>query len=157
ANPCEATESHSAGSGDEIRLVSQQVEGLSPSTTYHYRLIADNGNPSGTAVGADMTVTTRASDAPLSHGHFPRPAGSDRAYEQLSLPDTGGNPVGWALAIANDGNRAFYQVFGGTPLSVAGFTETSLFAERVETAPHQGGWRSTNIYPPRDALVGSGW
>ena len=79
ANPCTATEPHAAGSGEEIEFVSQQVEGLQADTTYHYRLIADNGNPTGPATGDDMTVTTRASDAPLSHGQFPGPPGSDRA------------------------------------------------------------------------------
>ena len=157
ANPCTATEPHSAGSGDEVKFVSQQIEELQPGTTYHYRVIADNGNVGGPAIGADMIVTTRASDAPLSHGHFPGPPGSDRAYEQVSLPDTGGNPVFGAFAVSDDGDRAFYRVSGGTPLSGQGSLETPLYAERSETGPHQGAWLSRNILPPRPELIGSIW
>ena len=157
ANPCTATEPHSAGSGDEVKFVSQQIEELQPGTTYHYRVIADNGNVGGPAIGADMIVTTRASDAPLSHGHFPGPPGSDRAYEQVSLPDTGGNPVFGAFAVSDDGDRAFYRVSGGTPLSGQGSLETPLYAERSETGPHQGAWLSRNILPPRPELIGSAW
>jgi sugar lactone lactonase YvrE len=157
ANPCESTEPHSAGSGDEIQLVSQQVEGLEPNTTYHYRVIADNGNSAGPGLGADMTVITRASDAPLSHGHFPGPPGSDRAYEQVSIPDSGGNPVTFAFAVSNSGDRAFYKVSGGTPISSAGTNISMLYAERTETAPHVGGWHSQDIGPPRDQVIGNIW
>jgi hypothetical protein len=157
ANPCEATEAHSAGSGEEIQLVAQQVEGLQPNTTYHYRLIADNGNPLGSGNGNDMTVTTRASDAPLSHGRLPGPPGSDRAYEMVSLPDSGGNPVITAFAVSDDGNRAVYRVNGGTPISKSGTSLSSLYAERTEVAPHLGGWRSEDISPPRDQVGGGTW
>jgi len=152
ANSCESTEPHSAGSGSEIQMVAQRVEGLEPNTTYHYRLIAENGNPAGLGLGADMTVTTRASDAPLSHGHLPGPPGSDRAYEQVTLPDTSGNPSLNAFAISDDGNRAFYSVNGGTPISTTGTYFTPLYAERTAS-----GWRSENIFPPRDAVGGAGW
>ncbi|HXS34923.1 MAG TPA: hypothetical protein VN758_14265 [Solirubrobacterales bacterium] len=157
ANPCEATEAHAAGSGDEVELVSQQVEGLQPDTTYHYRVIADNGNPAGLGIGADMTVTTRGSDAPLTHGHFPGPPGSDRAYEQVSIADSGGNPATVATAVSDNGDRAFYRVSGGTPISNTGSFVSPLYAERVETAVHQGSWHSQEIGPPRDQLAGNIW
>ncbi len=156
-NPCTATPDRSAGSGDVYRFVGEEVEGLEPGTTYHYRVVAESSTPGGPAIGKDMTVTTRASDASLSHGDFPGPPGSDRAYEQVSLPDTGGNPVEWAFAVSDNGSRAFYRVSGGTPLSVTGSLLTPLYAERTETAPHRGGWRSENIFPPRSELIGSLW
>lgn len=157
ANPCTSLPDRSAGSGSVYEFVAEPIEGLAPNTTYHYRVVAESPTPGSPGIGADMTVTTRASDAPLSHGRFPGPAGSDRAYEQVSLPDTGGNPVNWAFAVSDDGNRAFYKVSGGTPLSVSGSILTPLFAERSETAPHQGSWVTENIYPPRQQLVGSVW
>lgn len=150
ASPCETTEPQPVGPGDTLVLVSQEIEGLQPDTTYHYRLIA--GNASGPATGADMTVTTRASDAPLSHGRFPGPPGSDRAYEQVSLPDTGGNPVNYATSVSNDGDRAFYQVSGGTPISSTGTTVNQLFAERTAS-----GWHSRDISPQREQQVGANW
>ena len=152
ANPCAATPDVSAGSDNEIRLVAAEVEGLAPNTTYHYRLVAENGNPEGVSTSADMTVTTRASDAALSHGHFPGPPGSDRAYEQVSVAESGGNPVGSAGGFSDDGNRALYVVNGGTPITDNGTFSNFLFAERTAA-----GWRSSKITPERSQAVGSAW
>ncbi len=157
ANPCESTKTHSAGSGSEFQLVSQLLEGLEPSTTYYYRLIADNGNPLGPGIGVGMTVTTLVSDTALSHGDFPGPPGSDRAYEQVSIPDSSGNPVVQAFAVSDAGDRAFYKIQGGTSISTTGSIYGQLFAERVEDAPHQGGWRSQNLGPSRNQLIGPNW
>jgi hypothetical protein len=144
-NPCTATEPRPAGSGGEVELVSQQLEGLEPGTTYHYRVVADNGNPDGPAFGEDMTLTTFASNAALSHGQLPGPPGSDRAWEQVNAPDTGGNPVTSAVSISDDGERAVYRVSGGTPLSESGTFVTELFAERTP-----GGWQTKKVYPSRE-------
>jgi hypothetical protein len=46
----------SAGSGTTATAVSASLTGLSPATTYHYRVEATN--PAGTALGADQTFTT---------------------------------------------------------------------------------------------------
>jgi hypothetical protein len=157
SNPCAATESHSGGSGGEFELVSQRLEGLQPNTTYHYRVIADNGNPGSPIAGEDMTVTTFASEAPLSHGHLPGPVGSDRAWELVSAPDTGGNPVGvgfsaGATTISDAGDRAIYGVAGGTPDSETGTLATTLFAQRTSS-----GWKTKSIYPSRDDATGTLW
>jgi sugar lactone lactonase YvrE len=157
SNPCTVTEVHPAGSGDEFELVSQQLEGLQPNTTYHYRVLADNGNPDGPAPGEDMTLTTFASEAPLSHGHLPGPPGSDRAWEMVSAPDSGGNPVGGGLAdlrfsMADAGDRATYGVSGGTPDSETGTFATMLFAERTPT-----GWQTKPIVPNREVATGFDW
>jgi hypothetical protein len=68
------TPTASAGSGSKVVNVSGQVGPLSPSTTYHYRLVATN--PSGSAFGGDGTfktapppsVTLGASPDPLVFG-----------------------------------------------------------------------------------------
>jgi hypothetical protein len=155
ANPCTSTEAHVAGSGVAFELVSQQVEGLQPNTTYHYRVIAENANPGSPAAGEDMTVTTRGEEAPLTHGHLPGPPGSDRAWELVSAPDTGGNPVGGfgpATSISDAGDRAVYQVSGGTPDSEAGTIGTQLFAERTPS-----GWQTKKIFPHREDAKGARW
>jgi hypothetical protein len=144
--------STSGGPGDEVRLVSQQVTELEPDTTYHYRVVADNGNVDGPAFGADMTVTTRAGDAPLSHGPLPGPPGSDRAWEQVNAPDTGGNPVTSGTAFSDDGNRAVYNVAGGSPDSETGTLFNQLFAERTPT-----GWQTRRVYPSRVDAPESSW
>ncbi len=151
-NSCTATETHAAGSGAAFRPVSQWVEGLQPDTTYHYRLVADNGNAGSPVFGEDMTTTTRTSDAPLSHGHLPGPAGSDRAWEQVNLPDTGGNPVRGAESVSDSGERVVYRVAGGTPISKTATLLSQLYAERTPA-----GWRSENLHPPRAQLAGNSW
>ena len=134
-NACASTESVSAGPGNVYQLVfGQRSQNCSLNTTYHYRIVADNGQ---TAFGEDMTVTTRATEAPLSHGQLPGPPGSDRAYEQVTLPDTGGNPVNAGVAFSDDGNRAIYITSGGNPSSPVGGFRSLFFAEREETAAHQ--------------------
>ena len=51
-----STPTANAGSGTRSVRVSRAVGSLSPSTTYHYRIVASNA--SGTTVGADRTFTT---------------------------------------------------------------------------------------------------
>lgn len=154
ANPCADTESVAAGEGHEIELVSKVVGGLAPGTTYHYRLVADNGNSSGLAYGEDMTVTTRTSDAPLSHGDFPGPPASDRAWEQVTPSDTGGNQVNlpFASAFADAGNRAVYGIAGGTEGSNAGSTSSAYLSERTSN-----GWQARPISPSYEEAPGNVW
>jgi phosphodiesterase/alkaline phosphatase D-like protein len=51
-----------AGSGSTPQNVGADIGGLSGGTTYHFRVIAQNGH--GTTVGFDQTFTTLASSAP---------------------------------------------------------------------------------------------
>lgn len=151
-NPCESSQPRPAGSGDEVELVSKLVGGLEPNTTYHYRVVAENAAPRSPSFGKDMTVTTRESDTPLTHGHLLGPPDSDRGYEQITLPDSGGNPTVGAQAISDDGERVIYQVFGGNPLSSTGNAFNQFYAERTPF-----GWQTKDIYPRREELVASGW
>jgi hypothetical protein len=59
----------SAGSGDKEVSVSQAVSGLSPSTLYHYRLVATNSK--GTVYGVDRTLETVASGATAGSINWP--------------------------------------------------------------------------------------
>lgn len=152
ANPCTATPETPAGSGSVSRLVAEAVEGLEPSTTYHYRVVADNSVTGAPIAGGDMTVTTRATDAPLTHGHFPGPPGSDRAWELVSLADSGGNPVFQPLGFSSDGDHAAYQVAGGTPISEGGSAFGLYYSERTSS-----GWQAKLVSPKRDQLIGPNW
>jgi NHL repeat len=148
-NSAPADGAASAGDGQRSTLVSQQITALEPGSTYHYRVVATNG--SGTTTGEDRTVTTRVSDQ-LSHGHLPGPPGSDRAYEQVSLPESGGNPVIAGYAFSDDGNRAIYQIAGGTPQSDNGTMLNQFFAERTAN-----GWKSSLIWPSRGESTDAIW
>jgi hypothetical protein len=50
------TANHSAGSGTSTRDVAVKVAGLTPGTTYHFRLLATNAD--GTTAGSDRTFRT---------------------------------------------------------------------------------------------------
>ncbi len=156
SNLCTSTPAQSAGSGEIFELVSQQLTGLKANTTYHYRIVADNGVPGGVAFGRDETLTTRASDAPLTHGHFPGPPGSDRAWEQVNAPDTGGNFLYRTYATSSDGNRVIYGIEGGNPGSQNGgglFSPSNdHLAERTAS-----GWQTSPVYPTRAQAPGNEW
>jgi NHL repeat len=141
------------GPAGATSFVSAGLSGLQPNTAYRYRVVADNGTPGGPSVGDSATLTTRASEAPLGHGHFPGPPGSDRAWEQVNAPDTGGNPVGSIAAVSANGDRAVYGIRGGSPGSQTGSIFNLLFAERTPS-----GWKSsTSFYPTREQAPGNFW
>lgn len=147
----QTTPVRAAGSGNLFVPVAEEIAGLEPGATYHYRLVADNGNAGSPVAGGDMTVTTRASDEPLSHGDLPGPPSSDRAWEQVNIPDTSGNPAGGAGAFSDDGNRAVWTQIGGNPISDTG-SANQFFAERTAD-----GWKTRSAYPSRDLLAGANW
>lgn len=157
SNPCTATETHSVGPASEVVLVSQLVTGLTPNTTYDYRVVADDGSAGSPAFGANMTATTFG-DEPLSHGRFPGPPKSDRAWEQVNMPDTGGNPVGGlgastvGVRFSRDGSRAVFSVVGGTPTSQTGSLLSLFFSERDAS-----GWHVKQITPQRKEIKGGDW
>ncbi len=145
ANPCEVTSPSSAGAGKQVRFVAAEIDSLEPDMTYYYRVTADNGNPDGRSFGSDRELTTRSDDDPLTHGSFPGPPGSDRAWEMVSMRATSGNHVSSALGIADNGDRAAYQLGGGSPGSEVGSFTHQAFAERTED-----GWAQRTIHPKRD-------
>jgi hypothetical protein len=153
---CTATTSQEAGSAESTEFVSQQLSGLQPGVTYHYRVVAESAVPGGPVFGQDATVVTRTSDAPLTHGTVPGPRGSDRAWEQVNVPDTGGNPVNGALAISENGERAVYAIDGGSPGSQNGgglINPSNLqYAERTPT-----GWQRNDLFPTRAQAPGNLW
>jgi hypothetical protein len=109
-------------------FVSQQLTGLQPNTTYHYRIVADN--PAGPNQGADHTFTTLASSVSgtcpndLARQQTGAAALLDcRAYELVSAANAGGydvessviagqTPFG-AYPQANNPPRVLYAVHSG--------------------------------------------
>lgn len=140
SSPCDASVPVPAGAGETLVLVAERLTDLVAGTTYHYRVVADNGNPGEQTYGQDMTVTTRQGPLVLSHGAFPGPPSSDRAWEQVNAPDTGGHSVSELKGVSLDGNKVLYNVKGGTPTSSFGGIYTPLYASRSSN-----GWQSLNI------------
>ncbi len=77
------TASHSAGSGTQAMSISTTLSGLTPGTTYHFRLVATNA--AGTSPGADHTFGTagppgaRTGPAQSIQGHSATLTGSTDA------------------------------------------------------------------------------
>jgi hypothetical protein len=146
------------GAGSSAVKVTREIAGLSPGTTYHFRVLATNA--SGTAQGPDTTFKTYAltiPDTSCPNQEFRYGPGAFlpdcRAYEMVSPVDKNGGdikPVGGifnALAAyyqaALDGNKFTYSNFVpfGDALSARGSNQ--YLATRTS-----GGWDSHGISAP---------
>ncbi len=128
-------------------VVSDELTGLKPNTTYHYRLaFAENETPPATLGGAEKTFTTRTT------AEMELPA---RGIEMVNNPDTGNQNVYLPFErhipyMSADGNKVLWAVTGGAPGSFSGVFAQFL-AERTP-----GGWQSRNVAPPAQQQLGEG-
>ena len=145
-------------SGNSERLVTARVEGLSPGSTYHFKLIA--ANSAGSAEGPDTTFVTAAAGpgptAPCANEAIRAQQGSQslpscRAYEMVSPADKSGgtimNPPTLAPGqtvmeiVAPDGEGALFWAYQGMG-DAQGAYINSYWATRTA-----GGWTSTSLVP----------
>lgn len=137
------THDASAGAGLSQVLVTESISGLSPGTTYHYRLVVENS--AGVTQSKDETFVTRTA-AEMAMGA--------RGIELVSNPDNGNNGVFGTLAGGNnlsaDGNRAIWRVFAGAPGGTTG-ANVNYLAERGAT-----GWTSRSLIPQASEQPGGG-
>jgi hypothetical protein len=143
ANPCQSTPTEAVGAasyavGELPPVVSAGLSGLSPATTYDYRIVATNST--GTTFGEDREFTTRsvAEVTPPSRG-----------IELVNSPDKGNQNVVFdpplmsrTQPMSTDGNRVIWRIFGGAPGGTSG-TVGSFLAERTPN-----GWESRSLVPP---------
>jgi len=131
----------SIGGGLEPITVSQVLAGLSPNTTYYFRLVATN--LSGTTVSSSHTVATRATPLPLP---------DDRGYEMVSPPDKNlgsvDRPLIYQVAkagVSRDGQSVAFctgPIFSDTPPQLGHFC-TPYISQRGAD-----GWRTRGLIPP---------
>jgi hypothetical protein len=124
-----------AGNDRTPRTFTRSIAGLSPGTTYHYRLVARNS--AGEAAGADRTFTTLAGDAPM------------RRYEQVTPVDKRGafvQAAGGAQAAA-DGSALAYLA-KAAPSDANSAPQASRFMSRRGAA----GWSDWNQLDPALAV-----
>jgi streptogramin lyase len=79
----------SAGSGSAAKTVSTALEGLSPGTVYHFRVVATNA--SGTTEGADATFATPVAPAAVT-------AAATAVTSSSATLNGSVNPEGWATS-----------------------------------------------------------
>lgn len=100
-------------------VVFQEVTGLTPSTTYHFRVIANNGT-GGDQVGADQSFVTKVTPGPGSPG-------AGRAYELVSPAyKIGGVGVGWWATPPLATPSAGFGALRGDRFAVLGQLGTTL-------------------------------
>jgi hypothetical protein len=128
------------GSGSVPQIVTQVVGGLSPDTTYYYRLVATN--LTGPTASASGTFHTRATPLPLP---------DDRGYEMVTPPDKNNGDIDHPtvlsapkVAVSTDGNAVGFcgqPIFGENPSQLAG--------DCVGYVSRRGpdGWRTASPYP----------
>jgi hypothetical protein len=160
-----STSAASAGAGSEPIPVATPVSGLTPGTTYHFRLLATNGT--GTREGEAATFMTYApppSFEPGSCGNEEFRTGPSanlpdcRAYEQVS--PTGKNGVAVtgapnAVQAAPAGDGVTFEVTGGIPGGEGAQDIPMYLAGRSS-----GAWASQGILPPASfgsSAIPSGW
>jgi len=133
------------GSGHEPVPVAQSIAGLAPGTTYHYRLVAENGlGP----VEAGGTFTTQAAGV-----GFELP--DARVWEMVSPPDKRGGSLksseyGLIQAAAN-GNGITYVSRGSPEAEPEG--NRNLEVSSILSTRGSEGWRSQDVTPPNHRSV----
>ena len=132
--PCEQT----VGAGTAEVSVSRHLEGLEPSKTYHWRLVATSD--AGTTTGIDHTFIYDTSGETLP---------DNRAYEMVTPPSKNAAWIGQGLAplVAADGTHLVVpsiQCFGGSESCTAyRYSDDSFLFSRTSA-----GWITTPLAPP---------
>lgn len=160
----------SSENGDEAILVAEELTGLKPGTTYHYRFaFAENESGPATEAGEEKTFTTRTSAEVSSPSPCTNEAvrqaqrstylPSCRAIELVNSPQKGTQHAFAAVfptaapPISPDGNKALWSVFSGAPGANSGARATFL-AQRDESTPQ--GWSSKSLIPAAAGQIGGG-
>jgi hypothetical protein len=150
-----ATQDAEAASGGEATVVTQEISKLTPGTTYHFRIVAEN--PTGTTESEDMTfesapaLATSPPDS-CSNAQFRTGPGAGlpdcRAYEQVSPIEKNGADIlayeTLARAAAN-GNRAAFSSY-----SAFGDAKGLKTLEPYVSKRSPDGWSASALYPPQE-------
>ncbi len=125
-----------------VAVSPQEIEGLQPGTTYHYRVVAVNAE--GETEGPDKTFTTPRSGLGFS-------LADSRAWEMVSPPNKFGGRIlqfnQGVLQAAADGNGIAYQTVTSiepNPEGNRAIDTSTVLARRGAT----GAWSSKDITPP---------
>src|SRR4029077_12724409 len=135
------------GAAEGDQLASAQLSGLSPGTTYHYRVVA-TVQGLGSAAGPDHLFTTQAGGGTASI----LPDG--RAYEMISPPDKQGgyieplNAFGGAIQASESGDAFAYVVDG--PIVEDPQGNRSPEPQQVISTRDPASWSSQQIVTPHD-------
>ena len=151
-------------------VLSDDLSGLDPATTYHYRfgMVQSQGGPA-ISLGGEKTFTTRSEaevkeadpsicpeNADVRAAQHTAYLGSCRGIELVNEPDKGNQniisdapPVG-VSPMSADGDKVLWRVAGGAPGGPNG-ANSAFLAQRSDE-----GWRSQSVAPPAEEQYGGG-
>lgn len=140
-------------------VLAQEATGLTPQTTYFYRLglvTNEAGEVPKTSLPAKKAFTTRTTtEMTLPSNALGEP--EKRGSELVNTPDKGNQHVivlgfgsGSDVPVAPDGNKMIWTLAGGAPEGTSGVYNAFL-ATRSQT-----GWTSRGLLPPAEEQVGGG-
>jgi len=142
----QATTPADIGSGQAPVSVTGQLSSLAPSTTYHYRLVAQNS--AGTTYGYDYTLTTLAPGAsPPANAALPTLTGTASQGQTLSATTGTWSPTATAYAYqwqrSTDGGTTWTNISGATSATYsAGAGDGNAYLRVVVTASNSNGQSS---------------
>jgi hypothetical protein len=140
-NACASTPGGTIAPGHKDVGVSQEIAGLEPSTTYHYRVVAENSE--NITEGPDKTFTTPSTSLGFA-------LADSRAWEKVSPANkVGGSIVHGPLGVmqaAADGDGVAYETLTSIEENPDGNRVIDL--STVLSHRDADGWRSKDITPP---------
>jgi DNA-binding beta-propeller fold protein YncE len=146
------TPAKTLAAGFEVQAVSVHVAGLTASTTYHFRALANNGHGEATP-GLEQVFTTQSAGGPLV---LP----DNRGWELVSPPDKQGSLIEpieetGVVQAAADGDGVTYLANAPTEADPEGY------ANEVQVLSRRGmggtpSWSSLDIAIPHPAAAGKG-
>jgi DNA-binding beta-propeller fold protein YncE len=140
-----------AGKGTVDVTFALKIQGLSPDSTYHYRVVAHNAL--GTVRGPDRTFKTQGEQAPP-----PLPDG--RAYEMVSPSAKHGVSLeslaleGGVIEAAKDGGGLAYIAHGPIDEDPTG-NRSALYTQLVAKRAGPGAWGTQDIATAHQAPAGA--
>jgi hypothetical protein len=155
SSSCAVTTTGSAGSGGQLVLREERIAGLQAGTTYHFRLVAENGI--GAPVAAAERTLTTLSDAACANQALREENNSTRldecrAFELVSDGEGWGSGLFTALpTVSDDGNRTQFEAPAfGQPKSAPTFHPTYTASRSAS------GWTVTGLLPDPRRPSGTG-
>jgi hypothetical protein len=151
SSPAACTEvpspSAQVGAGEAPVAVSQPLRGLTPSTTYYFRLIATDQETATQIVGPDRSFTTQG------FGAFALP--DARQWQLVSPPDKGGGVIGrigpgGMIQAAASGGAITYLSNAPTEAGAQG----AVGDVQILSSRSADGWSTRDIAPPHRSAAG---